>query len=129
MPVFYKDVTFEYFKKCVVIANINYSCRNGSPLPEPKEYDSFFNINYYGNFLSMFRPVLEESSRGAFKRIGGGIYQDSYYPYEAMNEFVNSNWNTFLGHECRNHEENGRMLWYAPERKIAYNVDFVKMKH
>ena len=126
VPVFYKDVTFEYFKKCVVIANINYSCRDGSPLPEPSEYESFFSLNYYGNLLPMFRPILNNMKSDAFKYIGGNMYQDPYYPFNAMNEFVKSNWDGFFGWE---YEYGGRKYSCSPQTEIKHNVEFVQMKH
>ena len=126
VPEFYKDVSFDYFKKCIIVLNIDYSTRSGSALPEPSEYESFFELNYYGNLLPMFRPILSEMVRNAFKRIGGGMYQDSYYPFNAMNEFVKSNWDTFFGRE---YEYGGRKYSYSPEREIKHNVEFVQMKY
>jgi hypothetical protein len=126
VPEFYKDVSFDYFKKCIIVLNIDYSTRGGSALPEPSEYESFFSLNYYGNLLPMFRPILSEMKRNAFKHIGGGMYQESYYPFNAMNEFVKSNWDTFLGRE---YEYGGRKYSYSPEKEIKHNVRFVQMKY
>ena len=100
IPLNYKDVTYEYFKLCVIFANINYQIRETKKLPEENEYSSYFQINYYGNFLTTFRPVLSQRRHERYYNGDkNSIFRSFHNDYDFAEDasFVSSKWNIDLG--------------------------------
>lgn len=100
IPLSYKDVTYEYFKFCVIFANINYEITKTKKLPEENQYFSYFQISYYGNFLRTFRPVLSERrDERYYDGNKNSILRSHHNDYDFAEDasFVSLKWNVYLG--------------------------------
>jgi hypothetical protein len=96
IPLSYDDATYNYFKLCVIFANINYKIRQTKKLPEENEYSSYFGINYYGNFLPAFRPTLSlKRNEFVYNGTPSSIIRSIIVPFDKDDQFVQENWNSF----------------------------------
>lgn len=136
IPSRYRDVTYEYFKLCVIVMNIHWETRSGSSLPEPKDYEQFFVLNYYGNILRMFRPALEEAQSNVFSYVGGSMYSPGHYPFVEMDNFVRNNWNTRLSDSCNSYDDDvpwvdrkNTTIYYSLTHNIRHNIGFVTSQY
>lgn len=126
IPLTYKDATYDYFRLCVIFANINWQITKTKKLPEEKEYSSYFEINNYGNFLPAFRPTLSKKrDEFVYSGTSSSIIRNLIVSFDRDDQFVQTNWNIY--------KDTGSFMNVIPgflhDETSPNNFGFVYLKH